>query len=153
MGARQSAMPANPPILAEAAPLRISVQMVSGQTIEVDLDPAETLTDLRMRVMDRLQLPWINCQFLLGTTTLTDRSAALSALGIENGSVLTLVLVSPSAPRRGLVKNLSGRYIAVEFTEQDTVEHIKQQILAREGLDSDGYSLMPAGSSWRTADS
>ena len=106
--------------------MQIFVKAPTGETITLDVSGSDTIGSIKARIQDSLGiLP--HHQSVMFTGKFLEDGCTLSDYLIRNGSTLHL-----ATPLRGgmqiFVKFLSGKTIALDVNEGDTIRNVKAKI-------------------------
>ena len=114
--------------------LLLFVKTLTGKTLTLNIGPFDTILDLKNKIKEKEGLP-ISQQCLVAAGKQLDNSLAVSNSGIQNQSVLHLVLRVPShGPVQINVAGINGKSLQFDVTLGDTIEVVKERIQGREGI-------------------
>src|SRR5689334_15583036 len=77
-----------------AAAMPIIVKLNAGMTLTLDVDPGETIAQVKLKIQDRMDIPPDRQRFIYQGTPLDDDDRTLASYYISSRAVLHLVLHS-----------------------------------------------------------
>ena len=118
------------------------VKTLTGKTLTVNIDPLDTIRDLKNKIKEKEGLP-ISQQCLVAAGKQLDNNLPVSTCNIQNQSVLHLVLRVPShGPVQITVVGVNGKDLQFDLTLGDTIEAVKERIQTQEGIPSGQQTLL-----------
>ena len=125
--------------------LLLFVKTLTGKTLTLNIGPFDTILDLKNKIKEKEGLP-IGQQCLVAAGKQLDNSLAVSNSGIQNQSVLHLVLRVPShGPVQINIAGINGKSLQFDMTLGDTIEVVKERIQGREGIPAGQQTLIFEG--------
>lgn len=131
----------------------VTVQGDENGPVQCEELANQTVFDVKSFLFNKLNAPVKEQQLFLEGSELENMSK-LSDCGISDGCNLDLVLSQPLHPREAaknpkgavlFVKTLTGKTVMVDITPTDTVLSLKEQILAKEGVEVGHQALVCGG--------
>lgn len=114
--------------------LLLFVKTLTGKTVTVSVSPKDTVAELKIKINKKEGIP-INQQCLIAAGKALADTDDINTIGVQNHSVLHLVLRVPShSPLSLSVQTPNGQNLTVNSNVADTVNQIKEVIESEKGF-------------------
>ena len=124
--------------------IHLFVKTLTGKTIIVEVEPTDTVLAVKEQINAKEGVA-IAHQCLICGGKMLDNDVTVSDCGMQNQSMLHLVLRVPSQGPVTVVAEAAGKNYDLVITEGDTVYGLKEEIEERTGIPAATQTLLVAG--------
>lgn len=124
--------------------MHLFVKTLTGKTVMVDVDPTDTILAIKEQIHAKEGVA-IPRQCLVIGGRIMDDSVRLAECGIQNQSVLHLVLRVPSQGPINVTVEQADHTFQLPLMHGDTVGYLKEQVETRTGISRHNMNLLVEG--------
>jgi ubiquitin C len=123
--------------------MQIFVKTLTGKTIILEVEPSETIKDLKTKIQDKGDFPLRHQRLIFAGRQLED-SGTLREYDIQSESVIFLVLRLHGGMQI-FIKTINGKTFTLEVEPSDTIENVKAKFAEVQGTHVRHQKLSFAG--------
>lgn len=127
----------------------IKVIMLGGTSQTLRVNPGDTVGSLKALIHHQFEVSPDRQRLVLVSgdqeRTLSVDSLSVSAVGLQSGSCVSLLVTEPPATIQVLLKNDSGRLSRYDVKPDEAVREFKQKVESREGVQASQQRLLHQG--------
>ncbi len=112
----------------QMTPMEVTVRDAKGKEFSVEVQPDDTVEDLKARIEDQEQIPKAEQRLAFEGKPLSKDKKSLKSYGIQHGSMLDLEPMTIS------VETPTGEHVDVPFSPNDTIADIKNKLEELHGI-------------------
>eukprot|EP01041_Mallomonas_annulata_P005656 gene5656-11412_t len=131
-------------ILGKVAGMPIFVESLSGWTYMMDLEPSDTIANLKQKIQDKDGIPPDHQRLIFAGKQLED-DRTLSDYNIQDEATLQLKLHFARDIMQIFIDTPTGKTITLDVERSDTIEVVKYMIQEKEGIPPDQQRLLIDG--------
>lgn len=125
--------------------MKIFIALVSGRSITMEVDPEDTVANVKAKIQEREGVPPEHQRLLHGGNQLDD-DFTLDFYQIQNNATLHLVMrLRGGGEMYIFVKTLTGKTITVKVDSEEKIIRVKEKIKEKEGIPPHEQRLIYAG--------
>jgi ubiquitin len=123
--------------------MQLFVKTLTGKTVAIEVEEGESIEDVKAKISEKEGIPAEQQRLIFGGQQLQD-SKTLDDYDVGDDATLHLVL----RLRGGMqlfVKTLTGKTVAIEVEEGESIEDVKAKISEKEGIPAEQQRLIFGG--------